>query len=111
MYRIREQYGKFFVEKRVEEKTLLTKGINKILFDFFGIGKLEYETKIEWLTENDWSKGIIALPFTFNNKSSAEKYIEQLKPIYHEYDPKEVHRYGGITITTRKKQTDDLNSI
>lgn len=88
-YRIREQYGKFYIEKLyiteiIEKQSRVTKFLNK-----FRIKKSEHKKKIieSWNRVNYYgncSHNLISLPAEYKTIYEAKQAIENFSPKYHD---------------------------
>lgn len=82
-YRIKEQYGFFFIEKEVEtaiEKTTLLGDIFPKIF------KPKITIKKAWfeITERGYISGLMMPSMKFKTKEAAQKALENLTPKYHD---------------------------
>ena len=84
-YRIKEQYGFFFIEKEVETTIETTNLLSDILPQFF---KPKTTVKKAWfeISSRGYISGIFNPSIKFKTFELAKKYIDNLSPKYHEYD-------------------------
>lgn len=82
-YRIKEQYGFFFIEKEVEY-SIETRSLLSNLFPI--IFKPKVSTCKRWseITQGGYVSGLLLPSMKFKTKEAAQKAISNLKPKYHD---------------------------
>ena len=82
-YRIKEQYGYFFIEKEVETKIETTNLLSDILPKIF---KPKITIKKAWfeISQRGYISGLMNPSMKFKTKEDAQKAIKNLSPKYHD---------------------------